>query len=311
VLSGDLSRDRRTWTDDELRRAVKTSTSWRGVLRSLGFKATSAGSVMLARQRATQLGLDTGHFRGNRQWTDEQLVAALEKSHSWCGVLRELGLKPTSTTSKRGVQQRISQLGLDASHVTGKRRWTDKDLRDAVACSQTWAEVTAMLGYDSSTSGRATIKSHAARLGLDLSHLSTVGPVLPATEVPPVDLANLRSAAPSIALTWFTLRGQPPSVPLEPQRYDMVVETSRGFKRVQVKSTTFFANGAWQVGVSHRPDKNGKREPYSPDDVDLFFIIDGEMNLYLIPIDALGGRIAINLRAYENFRVGHARSMIR
>lgn len=167
-----------------------------------------------------------------------------------------------------------------------------------------------MLGYNSPTSGRETIKTHAARLGLDLSHLAAIGPVSAATEAPPVDLANLRSAAPSIALTWFTLRGQPPSVPLEPQRYDMVVETSRGFRRVQVKSTTFFANGAWQVSVSHRPDKNGKREPYSSADVDQFFIVDGDMNLYLIPINALGGRIAINLRAYDDFKVGHARSLI-
>jgi hypothetical protein len=90
----------------------------------------------------------------------------------------------------------------------------------------------------------------------------------------------------------------------------MVVQTVEGFKRVQVKSTTFFANGAWQASVSHRPDKNGKREPYSPDDIDLFFIVDGEMNLYLIPIGALGGRIGINLRAYESFMVGNARSLI-
>src|SRR5918999_3210325 len=185
--------NRHTWSDDELSRAVETSTSWRGVLRTLGFKPTSAGSLTLLQRHAARLGLDTAHFRGNRQWTDEQLVAALEKSHSWGGVLRELGLKPTSTTSKRGIQQRIAQLGLDASHITGKRRWTDQDLRNAVACSSTWAEVTAILGYSSSTSGRATIKSHAARLGLDLSHLAAIGPVSSATEIPPVDLANLRS----------------------------------------------------------------------------------------------------------------------
>lgn len=310
MLNEELGRGRRTWSDEDLRHAVKTSISWRGVLRSLGYKPTSCGSLQIARRRAAELGLDTSHFCRKIRWTDEQLIAALEKSHSWCGLLRELGLKPTSTTSKRGIQRRIAQLGLDTSHITGKRRWTDEDLRNAVSGSTTWAEVTASLGYGSSTSGRETIKSHAARLGLDLSHLAAVGPVAPAADIPPVDLANLRNAAPSIALTWFTLRGQPPSVPLEPQRYDMVVETASGFKRVQVKSTTFFVNGAWHVSVSHRPDKNGNRAPYSSDDVDLFFIIDGDMNLYLIPISALGGRIAINLRAYESFKVGHARSLI-
>ncbi|MGH3388836.1 MAG: group I intron-associated PD-(D/E)XK endonuclease [Actinomadura sp.] len=99
-------------------------------------------------------------------------------------------------------------------------------------------------------------------------------------------------------------------MPVEPQKYDLILETGRGFKRVQVKSTTRFSNNGWQASVSHRPDKDRKREPYSPDDVDLFFVIDGDMNLYLVPIEAVGGRIAISLRSYENFRVGNARSML-
>jgi hypothetical protein len=111
-------------------------------------------------------------------------------------------------------------------------------------------------------------------------------------------------------MAWFVLRGCAPSLPVEPQRYDLVVETSAGFKRVQVKSTTSVLNSSWQVSVSHRPDKNGKAEPYSPDDVDLFFIVNGEMDLYLIPIEAVGGRIRISLRPYANFRVGNAHGLL-
>jgi hypothetical protein len=35
----------RTWTDQQLRAVVPEATSWRGVLRRLGLKATSAGSM--------------------------------------------------------------------------------------------------------------------------------------------------------------------------------------------------------------------------------------------------------------------------
>jgi hypothetical protein len=57
----------RTWTDAQLAHAVETSTSWRGVLRALGLKATSAYEIRIVRRHAERLKLDASHFRGKRR----------------------------------------------------------------------------------------------------------------------------------------------------------------------------------------------------------------------------------------------------
>jgi hypothetical protein len=39
-------------------------------------------------------------------------------------------------------------------------------------------------------------------------------------------------------------------------------------------------------------------------------MVNGEMDLYLVPIEALGGRIRISLRSYANFRIGNAYGLL-
>lgn len=52
------------------------------------------------------------------------------------------------------------------------RRWTDEDLRVAVAESSTWNEVVERIGRKRVTrKGRLTVQGHALRLGLDVAHL--------------------------------------------------------------------------------------------------------------------------------------------
>jgi hypothetical protein len=127
-------------------------------------------------------------------------------------------------------------------------------------------------------------------------------------------LRFLRVAAGTLAATWFALRGCAVSFPTEPTRYDLLADTPQGIMRVQVKTTTCTHKGGWQVGVGHHPDthskKNGYVLAYSPDDIDLFFIVDGDMTIYLIPSTAIAGRVSILLRTYRKYIVGHARGLL-
>jgi hypothetical protein len=45
-----------------------------------------------------------------------------------------------------------------------------------------------------------------------------------------------------------------------------------------------------------------KRVPYDPEMIDLFFIVDGDLNIYLIPSRVIAGRVGILLRTYERSR---------
>jgi len=169
------------------------------------------------------------------------------------------------------------------------------------------------------------IKSHTVRLGLDTGHLNRLSHDgrLP-SESPPeaADLTGqlkfLRTAAGTLAATWFSIRGFAVSLPIEPVEYDLLVRTPRGFSpgginRVQVKTTTFASKDGWTVGVGHHPDthsKKGRRLAYDPDEIDLFFIVDGDMTMYLIPSRAIAGRVGILLRTYAKYIVGNAGGLL-
>jgi hypothetical protein len=45
------------------------------------------------------------------------------------------------------------------------------------------------------------------------------------------------------------------------------------------------------------------RRVYDPDEIDEFFIVDGDLNLYRIPIAVAGGRSMLFLSAYAGYRV--------
>ena len=63
------------------------------------------------------------------------------------------------------------------------------------------------------------------------------------------------------------------------------------------------------VVVGRRPYSAGNRErlvPYDPELIDLFFIMDGDLTMYLIPSRVIAGRVGILLRTYEKYTVGNA-----
>jgi hypothetical protein len=131
-------------------------------------------------------------------------------------------------------------------------------------------------------------------------------------EVKP-DLRYLRDAATSIAASWFSLCGFNVAVPLEPAVYDLLVAMPEGIRRVQVKTTTCFGKDGWTVVVGRRPYSVGNRErlvPYDPESIDWFFIVDGDLTIYLIPSRVIAGRVAILLHTYTKYVVGSAAGLV-
>lgn len=235
-------------------------------------------------------------------------------SSSWRGVMGDLGLSATSAGAIRIVRRHAVRLGLDTSHFRGKRRWSDAQLKRAVSECQSWDEVLDTLGLSTNSgNGRTHIKSHAIRLGLDFSHLGPGVSGVPETCPLKPDLALLRQAGASIAAAWFALCGCAVLFPIEPATYDLVVSMPEGLSRVQVKTTTSTGKNGWQVTVSRRPYSPGNlapRVPYDPEVIDYFFIIDGDLNLYLIPSKVIAGRIGLLLRTYRKYIVGNASGLL-
>lgn len=115
----------RSWTDDQLREAVRASTSFVMVAESLGLQPVPSAYNKICR-RARMLALDTNHFakgqnsrpRRSTKWTDEELRNAVSSSRSFAQTIRALGLIPEGG-NYRHVQRRVDELDIDTSHFTG------------------------------------------------------------------------------------------------------------------------------------------------------------------------------------------------
>jgi hypothetical protein len=247
-------------------------------------------------------------------WCDDQLPAAVAAATSWRGVMRGLGLNPDNGGTTLTIRRHAARLGLDTSHFKGNRSWPDSVLRRAVTESHTWDEVLISLGLSSRAGGERTlVKAHALRLGLDVGHLGLPTPhVAPSCELRP-DLAHLRQAAESLAAAWFVLCGCNVAFPVAPDCYDLLVSTPDGMRRVQVKTTVCPTKDGWMARIARRPysiGNNAPLVPYDPEVIDLFFIVDGDLTVYVIPSRAVGGRTTIVLRSYAKYIVGNAAGLM-
>jgi hypothetical protein len=102
-----------------------------------------------------------------------------------------------------------------------------------------------------------------------------------------------------LCAAWFTLRGWNVAWPLEPARFDLIVSKNGASQRVQVKTTTSRTNRTWVVSLSK--SRKGLIA-YDPDEIDSFFVLDGELACYLIPVVVVGGLHRIHLSAYAAYR---------
>lgn len=177
-------------------------------------------------------------------------------------------------------------------------------MRAAIEGAGTWAEALGRLGVaDASVT---TLKAHAARLGIEAQHLAARPLGSDERGLRP-DTANLSRAGSLLAAAWFAMCGHDVAWPLEPSRFDLPVSSAEGIRRVQVKTTTAKAGNSWKVYLS---TSGGGRRVYGLDEVDDFFIIDGDLSCYLIPVRVVGGLQAVHLRSYGRYRlVGGALAM--
>ena len=111
-----------------------------------------------------------------------------------------------------------------------------------------------------------------------------------------------------LAAGWLTLCGQRVSWPLEPARYDLLAETDGRVSRIQVKTTTVRTGSSWTVWLS---TTGHGRTTYDVDEIDEFFVVDGDLDFYLLPVAVVGGLHAIRLSAYTEFRVRDASDPVR
>ena len=212
------------------------------------------------------------------------------------------------------VKRRVVALGLDTSHFTGQRTWSDAALKRGATQAHSWNELLSAIGIKSDSGDeRIRVKAHALRLGLDLSHLEDQAREAPSQLRALPALRNLREAATSLAASWFSLCGFNPAIPVEPTVYDLLVSMPDGIKRVQVKTTTYNGKNGWMIQVGRRPysiGNNARLVPYDPDTIDLFFIVDGDLSLYLIPSKIIAGRVGLLLRTYSKYIVGNAAGLM-
>ena len=106
-----------------------------------------------------------------------------------------------------------------------------------------------------------------------------------------------------LAASWFAMCGIAVSWPIEPARYDLLADMPGGLRRVQVKTTTVRVGDTWKVYLA---TSTGGRRVYEPVEIDLFFIVDGALNTYLIPLEAVRDLQAIHLSRYAKFLLRRA-----
>lgn len=172
----------RSWTDEQLREAVATSTSLNQVLRKLGLKH---GSRAYLRRAMRRLGLHTSHFvhptQRNDLCSDVELRELVRGSQSRTQVLEKLGIEPRTAHFDK-LNRRIKALRLDTSHFirrawTGQRgaRWTNSDLAAAVSSSTSIAQTLRKLGLVPAGGNYGHIQRRIADLSLDTSHFTGRG----------------------------------------------------------------------------------------------------------------------------------------
>ena len=237
----------------------------------------------------------------------ETLAAAVESCRSWRQVLLKLGLRSRHTERVRVL---CEQWGVPHEHLA-HRAPADELLREVLSTATEWSDVLRRLGYaGDSGSARTTIRRHAQRLGLDVRRLADYPPAAPgeldALSLEP-DLEHLRSAGAYLVAGAFTLAGHRVCWPLEPAVYDLLVDTGDRLLRVQVKTTSLRVGDSWACSItrSEYADVAGgkRRVPYSAAEIDVFGIVDGTGQIYVIPVDVVSGMTNLSLRRYAAYRI--------
>lgn len=116
----------------------------------------------------------------------------------------------------------------------------------------------------------------------------------------------------SMAIAYYTQKGYMVSVPLtDASRYDLLVDTGKEIKKVQVKTTgQLTANNTPTVTLSTQGGNqswNGVIKTISEDEVDLVFVFSldaAKGGMWEFPVSVCAGKRSLNLgHKQENYRV--------
>jgi hypothetical protein len=122
--------------------------------------------------------------------------------------------------------------------------------------------------------------------------------------------AHVRRAGGHLVAAVYAMRGYRVSWPLEPAPYDLLADpgAQAGIVRVQVKTCTTQQHGNWICWVmrsEYAAVPGGKRRTsYNVDAIDVLAVVDGALQVYLLPFGLVAGKTAVTLRAFEEYRVG-------
>jgi hypothetical protein len=176
------------------------------------------------------------------------------------------------------------------------RTWTDEQLIEAVATSQSWVEVARKLGSAAASPTTRHLRQHAARLQLDTGHLPARTPVASAIGSPePLDLAAV-AAAVSSSNQWAKARRSYSGGAIA-SGLQCSAAIRRGALRPSHRDRGRIQAGAVQdrkCAIAFNTISRGKR--YSGD-VDYFGVhepISG--SVYMIPFEVVGSRRVVHLR---------------
>jgi PD-(D/E)XK endonuclease len=111
------------------------------------------------------------------------------------------------------------------------------------------------------------------------------------------------------AISWLAGRGIPTLMPLvHSPNYDLVADLDGRLVRIEVKTSTVFRRGRWEVTVCTRGGNrswDGLAKRLDPLLCDFLFVLVGDGRRWLIPADSFGGGTEMRLGGpkYARFEV--------
>jgi hypothetical protein len=101
------------------------------------------------------------------------------------------------------------------------------------------------------------------------------------------------------AILWFMAQGAAVFLPIgHSPHFDLIADSGEGLKRVQVRTSTCFVNGRWDVTVCTRGGNqscSGLVKYLDPAHYDYLFVLVGDGRRWLVPASDVGGACGVRL----------------
>jgi hypothetical protein len=163
---------------------VRHANSWNDLGVRCGFEPDKFGHIrsskfLLIRQKALNMKLDTQHFHGQNQITDDDFKTIVRESNCLTQVLDKC---KTGNEQKEKVLKRIESLGIDTTHFPTRRKSMKYKCRNKVDAideeifktlvnnNTTWLHLSIACGYDNDN-GRKYLMRRCENLGLNTNHI--------------------------------------------------------------------------------------------------------------------------------------------